>query len=528
MPERAVAAPLPEPAAADLAFERHEVVTGHGEHQTVLVGALLGGPAADLAVVDVVRSGERRLRIYALGDSGWAPLLDATLAPGVLFVDLAEIAGRERLIAYERGRLSWFDPDAASLRTLAEVATSFRAVDERDVPHVDVTRDLNRDGRDDLLLPDVDGFWVATQAGDGSFSDPVKLGTPVPSSWRAVGSPEAGAADPPPTGVEAEITAATVPLHLSRVHRLDWDLDGRSDVAFWNRDHFDVHRQDERGRFEPAPTAFTVGVPFDSEGAYSRALDYRDAGFLSLVFGCGRKTERTVLHALRDVDGDRVADLVTLRMSGRSITRQRSVYEVHFGAATPDGVSFARDAGATIRPRGRGGAMEPWGYSSRRLEDLDGDGKLDMMSSDVRVGIGGMLRALVGNSVPLDVELYRMQGGAYPDRPTVARRIRRFAPFAGLGNVFFPPVLVGDVNGDGRSDLLVGRSPETLHVHLGVQGPEMLARQPLRVAVSLPPDERNTWLVDLDRDGKQDVVVRHGPTGRAPRAPQRLTTLIAR
>jgi hypothetical protein len=58
---------------------------------------------------------------------------------------------------------------------------------------------------------------------------------------------------------------------------------------------------------------------------------------------------------------------------------------------------------------------------------------------------------------------------------------------------------------------------------MGVPGPDLFARQPQKVAVALPYDERNTWLVDLNKDGKQDLLIHHAPTG-----PHRLTALIAR
>jgi hypothetical protein len=81
-----------------------------------------------------------------------------------------------------------------------------------------------------------------------------------------------------------------------------------------------------------------------------------------------------------------------------------------------------------------------------------------------------------------------------------------------------------DENGDRRADFLVGKSREELHLFLGVPGPELLAPQPQEVAVALPGDERNSWLVDLLKDGKQDLLMHHASATEA----HRLTILIAR
>ena len=516
---------------AEVTFERYEVVIGEAaQRQTVLTGFFLDGAMAELAVVSVDENDDRRVQMYGFDDGAWVPVLDATLGSEVLFVDVANIGGRDRLITYESGRLNWFDPDTSTEWALVEITTHYNAADNAkgsatqpggDIPHVDITRDLNHDGRDDLVLPDIDGFWISTQVSNGSFTDVVKLGPPepfldVPAMWEGRSYREMG------------LSAATIPVYLSRVHEFDYNQDGRSDLVFWNEDRFDVYLQDERGQFGPAAETFTTDVPFDSDGTYSRASDFNDEGMFSLLFGFNENTRRTVLHSLRDLNGDQVADLVTLTLAGRTPIRQRSLYEAHFGMATPAGTSFAPDVGTAIHPRGKAGAMQPWGYSSQWFQDFDGDGQVDIMFRDVRVGFGGMTRALLGNSVAIDLELYRMEDGVYPDKPTTRRKIRRFAPFAGIGNVFLPTVLMGDVNGDGRSDLLVGQSPEKLHVFLGVPGPDLLARQPRKVAVALPSDERNTWLVDLNKDGKKDLLIRHAPTDHAPDEPHRLTTLIAR
>ena len=65
---------------------------------------------------------------------------------------------------------------------------------------------------------------------------------------------------------------------------------------------------------------------------------------------------------------------------------------------------------------------------------------------------------------------------------------------------------------------------DSLHVFAGEAGPNLFSREPLEVAVPLPEDGEYVWLADLDRDGRQDVVMHHPSTAE----PQRVTVLLAR
>ena len=505
------------PASTEFTFGQHEVVTGTAKHQTVLVGFFLGSDFAELAVVNTRENKDRHLHIYAFSEGTWVPKLDVPLRPEVLFADVVNIGGRDRLITYEQGRLNWFDPASATERALVEITTSYKATGDGGVPYVDISRDINRDGLDDLVVPDIDGFWIATQLHDGSFTDPMKFGPPDPFLDKI-------ALDHTHSYREVGITPLTVHWYLSRLHQMDYDQDRRSDLVFWNADHFEVYRQDARGMFSTVAETFTVDIPFDTDGAYSIAFDFKGENMFSLIFGFRENTKRRVLHTFQDLNGDGVSDLVIHSLEGRSLGKQRSRYEVHFGAPTPDGIVFAQDVSMTIRPRGTAGGLQPWGYSSQWFQDIDGDGKADILFKDVQTGLIGMSRAMLGKSIAIDLEFYRMGNDRHPDKPTTMRKIRPDLDIFEKERVFFPVVLLGDVNGDGRSDLLIGKHWEELRVFLGVPGPELFARKPQRVAVTMPNDERNAQLVDINRDNKQDLLIHYPSTTN----PHRVALLIAR
>jgi len=501
---------------AEFAFTQYEVVTGSAERQTVLTGFLLGGASAELAVVNVGDSDERRLRIYEFGDSAWAPGADATLGPDVQFADVANVGGRDRLVTYEPGHLNWFDFESATERALVEVTADFRPPRGGEVPHVDVTRDVNGDGRDDLVVPGVDGFRVFIQTSAGEFADPVKIGR-SPDLSQIYGA----------DGYRYN------PWGESRVHEMDYDQDGRRDLVFWNEDHFAVHLQDEEGLFAPVAETFTTEVTFDSDDLSSLAM--------------GGMTGR-VLHSLADLNGDGVGDLVVFSLEGASISRKRSTYEVHLGAPAPDGGTlFARDVDFAFQSDGR----IQLGMNRR---DFDGDGDLDLMFTTIDVeylesSLWKRLKGFMGDDIWLDLEFHPNTGGLHSDSPDAVRRMQldghpsvREDGWVPLDIVlrgatheerktqkrhlraFNTTLLIGDVTGDGRSDLLIEETHRQLLVFAGVPGPELFARQPQRVAVAIPNDEEYTWLVDLNRDGKQDILMHHPSTTE----PHRVTMLIAR
>ncbi len=486
---------------SDDLFDIHEIDTGSAEHQTLLVGSFTTPGSVELAVIDILDGGERRLTLHRLDGDDWNAVRQWPLDRHVLFVDRVNVDGRDHVLTFRRGSLGRFDVDSGSEERLVAVTITYDPGEEGGLPRLDVARDLNGDGRDDLVVPDTDGFWVSTQSEDGSFVAPLKLGPAEPLlDERAYGDTK--------TYGEVGITPMTLPWYLGRVHRMDYDRDGRTDLVFWNQDHFEVHRQDSAGRFHAESETFTTEVPFGFDGAYTLAFQFEGMSVPTVILGVGGRIEHTLLHGFRDLNADGVADLVTLTFSGRRVFSLRGRYDVHFGRPSPGGTVFPATADTSATTPGPA-VGQAWGYASQSFVDFDGDGTTDVAMVSVNTGFGGMARAMVAKSIMVDVAFFRLSDGEYPRRPDARRKVRTpLAPFDKRG-VLFPTVVVGDVNGDGRSDVLAVERWDEWSVYLGTSGPNPLSTRPVKVAAAVPMDDRFATVRDLNGDGSEDVVIHH-------------------
>ena len=498
----------------EFTFDAYEIVTGIAKRQTVMTGFLLGGAIAEVVVVYIDENGNRHLRIYTYDDGTWAPKLDATLRAEVLFVDVANIGGRDRLITYENGHLNWFDPDSATEHLLVAVSSSFTPPRIDEIPHVDVTQDVNADDRDDLVVPDSDGFSVFIQMSDGVFAEKVKIGPPT-EMQRIRGA----------DGYRYD------PWSQSRVHEIDYNRDGHTDLVFWDGDHFKVHLQDESGLFAPNAKTCTTDVAFDSDR-------------LSLLT-TGNMVGK-VLHSLADLNGDGVADLVVFKLSGTDISSKHSSYEVHFGAPTPDGgTTFTPDADIAFQSDEKIQlGMDP--------HDFNHDGQVDLMITTIHTeclkgSLWKSIKGFMGDDIGLGLEFYQTDEGRYPNTPNTTRSIaldgvpshrepgwvpldivlrgathERRNTQQSYPRAFNTTLRIADVTGDGYSDLLIADHPRIMVVFVGVPGPEIFARQPQQVKVAIPNDEEYTWIVDLNKDGIQDILMHYPFTLRDAHGAQKL------
>lgn len=214
--------------------------------------------------------------------------------------------------------------------------------------------------------------------------------------------------------------------------------------------------------------------------------------------------------AVGDLNGDGRADLayVGFMCSGKVMLQTA-------GGGFVEGITLANSSQTVVR-----------------IADIDGDGRNDLATSDVAFRVDIWLQDANGALVPkYDPELWfdfqsvddirfvdldgdgradlvaRMAGGK-----TVVRFQSADGTFSDTGTILgnFTQIAVGDVNGDGRPDI-VGTSGSFIVVIPQLAGQTFGASQAAyptgpRTMFQEPPNTYAVAIADLDRDGRLDVV----------------------
>lgn len=333
---------------------------------------------------------------------------------------------------------------------------------------LDFAPDLDRDGRSEALLFQKDRIFVMRRHPGGEFRCIQKLPLPVDAATVIQG----GAAG-------HVIETLTLPLLAFG----DFNGDGRADIAYYRDESLGIFRQGAGGAFSPAEKFDLAAEKHKRRGRFIRF---------------------EIPPRIGDVNGDGFLDVVLPYPSKGRV-------HVYYGREGRTDFTAADDV---IK------IADGWSTGTY-LEDLDGDGRPDLVAGIVRkFGISEGIQIFLSGRVDLELHIHPMQAGGRFSKDPV-QELRFSIPFtfqvtreSGAFDLSFRPNFKGDFNRDGRRDLLVAADDRTLKIYPGVPG-RLIGDQPSGSIATHPPEGiayTETYVADFNRDGVSDLVLKHVQT----------------
>jgi hypothetical protein len=516
----------------DRIFEKHSISLGKIEQPTILPFDFEFQQSKGFIVLFKDNpAAAARLKTISEKDGRWSVSDSKKLTASCSFFDVVTIKHSAELLCLEGKKgIAKIDINTGTVEPLINIDFRFTPREKTFVHHVDISKDINGDGLDDLVIPGFDGFQISIQLKNGTF-------TP----FRIIGPKEpfldSSSIQDQRTYRHMGFTEDTIPWYLSRVHQFDYNADGLVDLVFWNQGQFDIYRQQTDGRFAHDPVSLKVNIPFDSDGLYSTLFSYPDEGTSGLIFGLKSTTKITYLHSFQDVNADSIPDMITHSLEGRGLTKQQSQYYFYFGEQTNTGVRFNEHRGKRLKPNFVGNAMHVGGYSTDLFQDFNNDGVTDIMLRHVNMQVSKMFRLMFTQTIALDLDFYSLDNDLLELDQTTATKsnhtdIQKYTNhirpdyklFDGKDGIFFPVTLIGDINGDNQSDLLIGYSDKELRIYYGTDGPELFESKFHAFGVDFSNNELLTSMIDINNDSKQDLFIQPHASDPA----KVLTILISR
>ncbi|MFQ5457076.1 MAG: FG-GAP repeat domain-containing protein [Myxococcota bacterium] len=399
-----------------------------------------GGVAAFLAEVDPARDGEEVVLVGGKGVSTWRVAMEGG-TPRI----------REERLTGEGS--DWFGADWHGIR------------------RVNLGRDLDGDGRDEILIPRRRELLVLRASGEGT--------TYVPSArLQADVFRETGHFDDPGHIIDfIDHYQMKMSETFPEIFDVDVDADGRRDLVLTYADLAATYRQLPDGSFETTPRLFRAGLTPNRDLLRSAVAP------------------KIVTPQARDFDGDGRADLIVSRSEVQGI---KGIVNVAFHR-NADGF-FQKKPAFRLREE----VLALWPI----MGDYNHDGKLDFTFLQTEFGVKAIINFLLTKRVNFNFEFFLWDGApSFLQKP--ARRKGISVKFdLKEGHLSGLPLvdLTQDFNGDGLADFYAPREREAFSVYFSKPGgsKEFFSGSPdIHYHVHQSYYRR---FDDLNGDGRADIV----------------------
>ncbi len=362
-----------------------------------------------------------------------------------------------------------FDAQKGTYKLLIASDSLYPIVDQKRLGYFDLALDIDGSGLSAALIPDFNAYHLYLQQKDGSF---VHHCLSVDAIAR---SREGGTRFIPRAS-----------------YTLDYNLDGKTDLAFVRDGQLLIFQQQSDGGFPEQPRLVDPGIEISTDAQ----ADVRT--------GEGRNFDGLVIrrvHDLQDLDGDGYADLIIRNEAFSSAVEQRYSYQIHYGRAGESNLVFNNKPDTRIQTKGI--QFEPV------FTDINGDGRKDFYTPSAEFGVGTIIRALLRGSAGVDIQFYLMTSKREFDSRPDYQQSASAEVSIGSGRVDLPLVKVIDMGNEGRKSLVLGEDRDYLKILAPGEG-SLFENRAKAFETALPRDGTQVRVLDLNADGKEDLVLSFG------------------
>jgi hypothetical protein len=226
----------------------------------------------------------------------------------------------------------------------------------------------------------------------------------------------------------------------------DQNGDGLWDLLFFSQDSVAVFRARKDGSFPAEPDLYRgFGLLTPDERVKRGVLVRGEAG---------------------DVNGDGRADVFFKKTVG-GISNMKTDARLYLALADGD---YPQKANSSFSREGHG--------ASARLQDVDGDGRCDLVWPHVEMGLANLIRMMLAGKLSVTFEVFFSDGGVLSKAPRLKIPSSLGINFQSAQELSGPyPVFGEDFNKDGYGDLVLGRAgagsgdaPDRLEIYPGTPG----------------------------------------------------------
>ena len=326
---------------------------------------LLAGRDADM---------DQRLAVYHIDSSKLGvPTLIASISPDSrkIAFDIARFADKDALVFIEPGRIVAYDIETGEYQQIAEISSLYGQERVGGIVPIDFFRDLNGDDLDDLIVTDVSGYRVRLQMPDGSLGPESTLDKSVTMS----------------------LSDNSVWFSNRSLVSGDMNFDGLSDLAVWSGSTLQVYVQETDGKFAATANDRDTGLNVLTDQEMQALEDDRGA-----VDQSGLTESR--IYSIEDLNGDAIPDILTESTYSEGLFDKRNEFRLHLGQDGQEFVTYRPEPDALLASEGI--LFEPIST------DIDGDGRMDLLTRKARLSFGRIIRALISGGMNLELQFYKM------------------------------------------------------------------------------------------------------------------------